>query len=476
VLLAVVEYGEFLQMLRVADIVKVSLNCRTVIFFAKQSYRDLAEHSAAALAGGHLWMDCDGTTFETPAFLQGPEDTEPSAPSATVRNPSKVQTWWRAAAGDLRAFLRDLNRFRRRYREIASLIRRAKPALVVTGQDLIGQELSFVLRAARRATVPTLIVPFAMFALRGTAQFALARPEHHVHTRPLNRLVAMLFPHWVLEYEGHKILRLPGSRALALEIGGLIDRTPWVPCSEPVTTIACESRMALRKLKSLGVPERVLRVVGAPVYDRIAAALRHSSDGRLDLMRRHHLDPKRLLLLCGWPANIFAWLGGRRIHYADYSRLADTWARELARVSKSHDIEVLVTIHPKTLEAEWEPAKRHGLACQRGDTEDAIAHCDAFVTLNGSSITAWAIACRKPVLLFDCYRTGYDDFDNAPGCVMVHDEASFARELDRLCAEPDRRQILVEAQARVAEDWGELDGRSGERLAAVCAELIGRPS
>jgi hypothetical protein len=137
-----------------------------------------------------------------------------------------------------------------------------------------------------------------------------------------------------------------------------------------------------------------------------------------------------------------------------------------------HGVDVLLTVHPKTLDTEMAAAVEQGLAYQRGETEEVVAHCDLFVTLNGSSITAWAIACGKPVLLFDCYDTGYTDFDQVPGCVMTTDESTFAGELARLCSDADARGSLARAQAGVAPQWGVLDGRSADRLATLATELM----
>ena len=121
-------------------------------------------------------------------------------------------------------------------------------------------------------------------------------------------------------------------------------------------------------------------------------------------------------------------------------------------------------------------ASRRGLKLVRGDSDALVAHCDLFTTLNGSSLTAWAIACGKPVVLFDCFRTGYVDFDEVPGCIMVHDETAFLGELDRMCGDAGARASLGEAQRSVAADWGVLDGRAQERLAALAAQLIAVPA
>ena len=501
ILVAVVEYGELPEMLRVADALGVGVAKPVVVFFAKRSYRRLDVDSAAVLARGHRWMDSEGRVQDQPAPTAPPMATEPERARRPeferrpiVRRPPAViavllpivlagrwiaqcflalATALRGGLSECRSVLRQARRFRQRYDDMARVLREQDPELVVVGQDLIGRELSFILLAAARASVPTMIVPFAMFSLREVGEYALTRPSHHVESSLLNRVLAALYPHWVLEHGPRRLLRLPGPSGLALELSRLVGGHPWVPCSEPADRIACDSEAARRNLIALGLPNASLRVVGAPVQDALARAIAKGTDGRRVLLARHLLvgDGERPLVVCGWPANLFPWLGGRRIAYGDYAELSRAWARHLADVRQRHGIDVLLTVHPKTLDAEMAAAAEQGLAYQRGDTEEVVAHCDLFVTLNGSSITAWAIACGKPVLLFDCYDTGYTDFDQVPGCVLTTDESAFASQLARLCSGADALGTLARAQAGVAAQWGVLDGRSADRLAALAIEL-----
>jgi hypothetical protein len=363
----------------------------------------------------------------------------------------------------------NFHRVRRRYRAMAAILSKLNPALVVVGQDFLGGELSFLLIAAGRMNIRTLIVPFAMFNQRELAEYAYGRTENRVTRRVLNRLMGAVFPRWVLEWKGEKLLRLPAYSALPIELAGLCRGNPWVPCSEPVDGIACESSAAIRSFRKMGSSSH-LELVGGPVYDRLA--MLSAGAGRQALMLRHEQDPSRGLVACGWPANIFSWVGERRIAYASYTALAQAWARLLAAVRDEHGVAVIVSVHPKTTEEEIAPALALGLPVQRGNTEELIAHCDLFTTLNGSSITAWAIACAKPVLLFDCYETGYTDFDDVPGLIMTSNEDAFSEQLHRLCRDNETRDSLAKAQSKVAADWGLCDGNAKYRLGVLVDRMI----
>jgi hypothetical protein len=498
VLAAVLEYGELPEILRVSDMLRDRLAQRVVVFFAKPHYRRIAEDTAEVIARGHTWMDCAGEVHNSPAVAHplevpaadgAPRVAEPQTNASQALPPALTAA--AAAIGSIfiaigaaltgvwRGFknllvdainaFADAQHFRARARTIEQILTRLRPSLVVLAQEPVGTELAFISRAASRLDIRSLLVPFAMFNLRELAEYAHARDAHQLGGRPLNLMLALLCPRWTARFRDRTILRLPGPRALALECTGLVNGNPWHPFSGLVDIAACDSRVSRQKLITMGLPPARLHVVGAPVHDRLAA---HLKQGRKEFDTRHGLVPDRPLVTCGWPVNMFEWRGGGSTCYSDYRSLAQAWASALAEMREKHGVEILLSVHPKTLDSELREAAARDLRVVRGDSEALVAHCDVFTTLNGSSLTAWAIACSKPVVLFDCFQTGYTDFDAAPGCRMTHREADFVAELDRLCGDAKARLAMAEAQRSVAADWGILDGRASERLAALASILI----
>jgi hypothetical protein len=501
--LAVLEYGELPELLRVAETAQAILDAPPVFFFVKQGYRRLAADTAEVIARGFQWMDAQGrlqTTQAVDASPAGegsrkqtvPGTSVPALPSNACRRSvagrifalallpvaigtSLLNAWWgstRIAAREVANFTRDVRRFRRRYSELHTILAKCRPSMLIVGQDGPGGDLSLLLIAAGRQGIPRLITPFAMFSIQETADYAAARSDHQVKSSGLNRVVAKAFPHWVLRYMGRELLRLPGYRALALEMTGLIRGLPWTPLSEPVEAITADSEVAAEALDRLGVERALLHVIGSPVQDRLASHLKAHAVLRERLCREHGLDPTKPLVFCGWPVNMFAWLAGRPIHYPDYEAVAAAWTRVLGEVRDRHQVNVIISIHPKTLPQEYAAAEQAGLPCRRGGADELIAICDLFTTLNGSSITAWAIACGKPVLLFDCFQTKYSDFLDVPGCLIVETEEAFAAELHALCEQTQRREAFASRQNTVASRWGQLDGEAGARLGGVIRQLV----
>lgn len=502
ILLAVLEYGELPELLRVAGVVSATLQCKVVFMFTKRGYRRLAQDTAVVVAAGFQWMDAQGVIHQEAA----PPVTEivpPAAPDRIRPEPlpplevggrgapqrlyaigllpllgvaSIAQAGafaLRSLARDLANCLRDMRRFRRRYSELHRILLATKPRMLIVGQDSLGGELSFLLLAAGRLRIPRLVTPFAMFSLQETADFALANRAHHVTSGAVNRVVAKVFPQWVLRHNGEQLLRLPGYRALALELTGLVQALPWTPLSEPVEAITASSEVAADVLVALGIDRQSLQVIGSPIQDRLADTLSNRNAVRQQLCDEYGLDAEKPLLVCGWPVNMFAWLAGRAVVYPDYPAVANAWARKLAEVRDIHGVNVIVSVHPKTLDSEIRAAEHAGLPCRRSGADDLIAACDVFTTLNGSSITAWAIACGVPVVLFDCFQTGYTDFVSVAGCTQVDSEEEFSATLHDFCSSASHRAAMAIRQQEEAGRWGRLDGKASDRLADLIRQLDG---
>jgi hypothetical protein len=503
-LFAVLEYGEFPELLRIAEAGRSFFEAPPLFFFAKRSYRRLAVDSAEVVARGFQWMDADGrlresaapdtpitasacvTTAVSSSPAQLPEGKPGRSAGRSALSLGLIPLYLAAAfiAGmpgaarnlgrEVANFSRDARRFRSRYDALFRILESRKPSLLVVGQDGVGSDLSFLLIAAGRLGVPRLIAPFAMFSLQETADYAKARPDHDATVGALNRLVARMYPHWLLRQDGRRFLRLPGYRALALETSGLIHGRPWTPLSEPSEAVTADSKVAADTLEKLGLERSRLHIIGSPVQDTLARKLDASHEVRERLGQVYGFDPQKPLLVCGWPVNMFAWLSGRPISHANYEELASFWAQALKQAAVRHGVNVIVSVHPKTLDEEYLAARSEGLACQRGGVEDLIAACDAFTTLNGSSITSWAIACGKPTLLFDCFLTRYRDFLDVPGCINVESEQDFSAELHRLCGDAAWRESLKQEMKAVSADWGQLDGQAGARLEKLLAQIVSR--
>lgn len=504
ILLPVLEYGEFPELHRVACALKPIARGQLAFFFPRRGYRRLAEDSQQIVSSGFCWLDSGGQVHDQPAIV--PVAAVPvelgAAPIGLADEPilptraSGRTGWGRAKASillpvwvlrfviksfarlsrlvvrDVVNLCRDLIRFTRISRSLHRVLDDVRPDLLVVGQDPPGSELAFLLQAAGRRSIPRLIAPFAMFSIREVAEHAMGRTDLYADSRPLNQFVAKYFPHWCIEWRKLHVLRLPGFRAMALELLGFSRGLPWSALTEPAELVAADSEIAAASMRRAGVAPGRIQIIGSPVQDQLAEYLGKRGNTRLRVMSEFGLVGDRPLIVCGWPANIFPWLAGRKIHYPSYDSVAFLWASSLAAMREKHGVDVVATVHPKTLPEEIAYLREFNIGFRVAGAAELIAASDAFTTLNGSSITAWAIACGRPVLLFDCFETRYTDFDDVPGCINVATEMQFRDCLERLCSDREYRDGLARAQGAVSEKWGYLDGLAGARLREAALNLI----
>lgn len=461
ILLIIYEYGEFPEVLRVAKILKRRTEHNLIVYFAKSYFVNVDDYVHEF---HKLDIKCIYTEYK-PKF--GAVDNSSKVTDTPVHNRSSIV---KRLLGDLWTLCNNIRRIIRKKREIASLFNEIKPSLIIVAQDNLGKELSFSIQIGRKYLIPIILVPFAMFNREEILQFARAQHTHQISTRPINALTAFLLPKWKAKVDRDKFLRLPGSLAIALEITGSAPKKPWVPCSEKVSAIACESKVAKNNLIKVGLDKEYMYVVGGPVHSNLAQIT------ETDIQKwkqKYALCEKRPLLVCGWPVDMFAWKGGvNDTCFSNYEEVTCFWASCLATIKTKYNWDVFVSVHPKTDEHDLVVLQKYGIPYVKGNSHIAIKACDLFSTLNGSSITAWAIACNKPVVLFDCFQTKYPEFMDVPGCKMTYDKETFLKELAECCQHETKLIAMKEEQTPISADWGVLDDKSEDRIVELIQRFV----
>jgi len=89
-----------------------------------------------------------------------------------------------------------------------------------------------------------------------------------------------------------------------------------------------------------------------------------------------------------------------------------------------------------------------------------------------SATIRWAIACGIPVVNYDVYRMNYEDYNEVGGVVTVDDRMSFLSAMRRLTTDTDYYETVADLQRRSMDQWGKLDGRSGERMLKLFDSII----
>lgn len=338
--------------------------------------------------------------------------------------------------------------------------------LVVVAEDSVGSRSRALVAAAERLHVPVLLLPFTIVNPDEAASVVRYHPSHLV-LRPDQRAFAWLRPRWVREAGRRRLLRVPLGKAVMLELAGLAPPDPWVDNRGPAV-IAAESRAMQRRYRALGIPDEQIVLTGSLVDPVLESGIKRRGELRAKLKQRLGL-PDRPLLLCALPPDQFRLGPPAACAYSSYPQLLESLLSSLKRISVT--FAVVVRPHPRMTAVDLERLNDSGVAVTRDDTASLIPLCDLYVA-SGSATIRWAIACGRPVVNYDVYRYGYDDYANVTGVLPVDEAGAFDAILGNLVTSPDRLAALADAQADAASEWGCLDGGSEPRLLALYDRLM----
>ncbi len=327
---------------------------------------------------------------------------------------------------------------------------------LVVGQDGIGINQALI-RQAKQRQVPVVIIPYEYSTTKQQA-------EHRFHAKSfttapkLNRWIARLRPRWVYTYQGEKLLCMHGNRIVALELLGWSVPKPWSVHGGHADVLAVESKAMFDHYRREGLPKRKLVLTGTVANDDLA---------RFMSAAEPRTPGAPLRVLCSIPPD---YTTRTQCAFDDYDTLVNFWLNTLNSLP---NITLSVQLHPAV------PAKYKAIIANSGITiveeniTELIPNCDVFVT-SVSSVIRYAIACGKPVINYDVYGFGYTDYDTVKGVKLCTTQAEFETQAIRLTQDNLYYRQVCEEQAEVAQEWGILDGRAGERIMALFQRLAGR--
>lgn len=454
-LLAVYLDSHFAELVRVARLLRDSGRYEPLLFFARD-YPARARDAARCVEES---IACAG-----PETLLEPQADGGRADAARSSR-HRLRRWLARRA--LLAFPVHLHRLRRELGRARRTLSDRRPELLVLAEDSVEYGTAAFVRAAHERGTPVVIVPFTVATAREPAETYWSDPAHHVRGWA-SRLLARLRPRWIHVHRGRPLLRLPAARALALEWLGLAPARPWVLHGGAADRIAAESDAMLDHYRREGLPEGMLHLTGSLADDELARGLREGPARRDALLRRLELPADRPLVVCVVPPDQMD-TRAAVCDFATYQELVSFWVEALANSGAS----VILRLHPRAEASHWAPLAGPGVRLTQEDTASLVPLADVFVASVSATIR-WAIACGKPVLNYDVYRYGYEDYHGAPGVITVAEPSAFVAKLRLLVAEPSFRARIEAEQRRVAPHWARLDGHSGRRLIELFDSLPSR--
>jgi hypothetical protein len=327
---------------------------------------------------------------------------------------------------------------------------------VVMCEDNVELDTGIWIDAAKRHGIRSIIVPYT---ISNTAEFAesyVGHAPYQLRATPQNRLVGRLFPEWVLDYKGRQFLRSNYAKVVAVEQLNLTPPNPWLLNSGYADAIAVESDAMQDYYRAAGLPAGQLVTTGSMTDDVMAKVVAEAPQRRQALAEQHGLPADRPLLLCALPPdqNTYDRPG---CEFANFDDLIGFWGDCLAEVK---DWNVIVRPHPKTASERVDLLRRKGLAVSYDDTALLVPLCDLYVAAVSATIR-WAVACGKPVINYDVYQYGYEDYRGVRGVQLVNLRTEFREALCGIAGNAARRAELAAFQRADAARWGCLDGASG---------------
>jgi hypothetical protein len=343
-----------------------------------------------------------------------------------------------------------------------AVLRSRRWASIVICEDNVELDTGIWIAIARKRGIRSIIVPYT---ISNTAEFAESYVDYvpyQVKTTAQNGLIARLFPPWVLDYKGRRFLRTSRAKIIAVEQLDLTPPNPWLLNSGYADAIAVESQAMFDYYKAAGIPADQMVTTGSLTDDVMASVTARTPELRQRLLDQFDLAKDRPLLLCALPPdqNTYNRAG---CQFKDFDDLIGFWGDCLAELKTWN---VVVRPHPKTAPARIEALRRKGLAVCYDDTAALVPLCDLYVASVSATIR-WAIACGKPVINYDVYQYGYEDYLSVAGVVLVGLRTDFQATLRELTSDASKRDMLTETQRRHSRRWGMLDGNSGRRMVAL---------
>jgi len=343
-----------------------------------------------------------------------------------------------------------------------------KPDAIVLAEDNVETLSTIFVAVAGKRSIPCIVIPFTIPNSNEPARYYLNNQLYRAKG-PLARFVVWFWPKWLLRYEGTELLRQPAATALCQELMGFSSPAPWILNRGKAAAIALDSEAQSDIYLRMGFPRAQLRVIGDLNGALFHQILENKRQLTAELFGRHGLKPGRPLVLCGFPPDQYEGADSVGFEFLDYHALIKAWIRSFEDLGDRAN--VLIRPHPRVRADRLNVSLNSNIRLTWEPTAELIPLSNVYVAAASSTIR-WAIACGTPVINYDTFRYRYDDFKAVAGVMPVESLDEFRKLLDAFLDDPAFAGRLVATQRSAMGYWGELDGKTDERLAALLLEAV----
>lgn len=356
---------------------------------------------------------------------------------------------------------------RQLWRAVPKLIDDENIEVLILPEDNFYYFTNFFVKAMHARGGVVLIVPFTIVNVLEWAEAFFDQTSHSTRV-PVNRLIALLFPQWVLQHRGRKLV-MPAHHVLCNEYFKVSPPIPWLINSGHVDKIAAESRFMENYYLSSGIPARQIQFTGALYDDVLFHARRAVHSRRSALYGRLGCSPKQRLILCALPPNQLRGQGRPQCSFDEYALLLKSFVEPLSHLVDTCN--VLLTPHPRIDEEDLVYVKARGLYIARDNIADLVPLCDLYIASCSATIRL-AVNCGIPVVNYDVYRYDYDDYKNVPGIKTISQNEDYVNTVHQLGDFGTEYAVLESAQQVFAAQETLMDGQAGCRIVSLIDELL----
>jgi len=350
---------------------------------------------------------------------------------------------------------------REKQKIIKNIYQNIKPNLIILPEENAAELQTLYTVTAKKYAIASMIMPHTIANKRELAE--INYQINYVRDLP-SLLISYLFPRWVYKYKKRKIMLTTYSPIVALELLKLVPSDPWLVNHGFSDKIAVESNFMYQYYLKNKIPKNKLILVGSLNDDSIWQIQKNILQIKKNFKLKYHLNDNPIIL-CAIPSLQI----NRKMEFENYEQIIDFWIKSL---TKNKNYNVIFHIHPNTAPKTQELLDGKGFKIVSGNIAELIPLCDLYVASVSATIR-WAIACGIPVINYDVYRYGYHDYDNAGGVVTVEDKEDFIKIIKKITTSKKYYQQLQAKQRQCMNDWGMIDGKSGDRILNFFKELIG---
>ena len=464
----------FNELHRLGKTLRKSLKYEPVLFFPS-FYPTLARDMAICLKEGFVCFDSQGARIAKRCRLL------PSANARVLKEESNslknLFKHYFPKAKDLFTFFADraaknifaqMRRIRERVKFGQEVISKTRVSAIVVGGDLVHYDTKSFIRAAHSKGIPALILPCTMSNALEMAESYFPLPEYSMK-KLSNRIAGCIFPEWVYCHRGKKLIRLPAYQVWAMKLLRISPPHPWINNSGFADYILAESEQMVDYYTCEGIPESQVFLTGALSNDILAKNLKESEKIKTKLYEKYGLVKGKPLIVSALPPDQLYMVGGRpKCIFSQYNDLVGYW---VGRLSKIKGWNVIINPHPSVNYEDISFIEKYPVAVSTEDITNLIPACDLFIA-SVSSVIRWAIACEKPVLNYDVYHFNYSDYKKTPGVLITGDKGKFEKLLFKL-TQPQKFYVeMVQKQKTMSRKWGNLDGKSAQRIFTLLDKAI----